>query len=139
MKKTLVKISIVFLFFSINASAQEKYAVISNKNLTHLSLSQIKAIFLKKVSYINDMKVVPINLNSRNKIRNSFEKNVLMMNLSRLKSYWIKQHYLGHRPPITMKSEESLKAFVKKIDGAIGYINIKNVDSEINVLYEWSD
>ncbi len=139
MKKTLVKISIIFVCFSINLSAQERYAIISNKNLGHLSLSQIKAVFLKKVSYIGDTKMIPLNLNSRSKIRKSFEKNVLKMNLSRLKSYWIRQHYLGHRPPITMKSEESVKSFVKKIDGAIAYINVKNIDSEVHILYEWSD
>jgi hypothetical protein len=38
-----------------------------------------------------------------------------------------------------MKSEESIKAFVKKVDGAIGYINANSVDDGVKVLYKWSD
>ena len=61
------------------------------------------------------------------------------MRYSRLKSYWTKQHYLGHRPPLTMKSQESILAFIKKVDGAVGYIDLKNIDSDINIVYKWSD
>ncbi|MBW6488098.1 hypothetical protein [Sulfurimonas sp.] len=61
------------------------------------------------------------------------------MNFERLKSYWAAQHYLGKRPPVGMHSEESVKAFVKNVEGAIGYINVKNLDNDIKVLYRWSE
>ncbi|MDQ7068493.1 MAG: hypothetical protein Q9M40_11240 [Sulfurimonas sp.] len=67
------------------------------------------------------------------------KKKVLKMNFSRLKSYWTKQHYLGRRPPLTMKSQEAIKTFVKKVDGAIGYIDIQNLDESVKVLYTWKD
>jgi len=38
-----------------------------------------------------------------------------------------------------MQSEESVKAFVKNVEGAIGYINANNLDSGVKVLYRWSE
>jgi len=116
-----------------------EYAVVINKNIESLHLGQIKAFFLKKTSYLGDEAIVPINLSSRNPIRISFEKKVLHMSFTRLKSYWTKQHYLGHRPPISMKSQASVKAFIEKVDGAIGYMDLKKVDGDLKIVYKWSD
>lgn len=134
--------SLLFLCVStlmiIQLQAQD-YAVVTNKNFNSLSVGQIKALFLKKTSYLGDKLIVPLNLSSRNTVRLSFEKKVLHMSFSRLKSYWTKQHYLGHRPPISMKSQESIRAFIKKVDGAIGYMKLEKVDSSLKIVYEWSD
>ncbi len=138
MKANLIKFIFVLLSLTSYSFAQE-YAVIANKNVKELSLGEIRAIFLKKTLYAQDVKVLPVNLGSRDAIRTSFERNVLKMKLSRLKSYWTKQHYLGHRPPITMKSENTIKTFVTKVDGAIGYVTIENADEDINIIYKWSD
>ena len=137
MKKLLLIMAIVCGSMA-DVSAQE-YAVVSVKKLEGVSLGQIRAIFLKKNSYIGDKKVIPLNLASRNKIRMSFEKQVLHMSFTRLKSYWTKQHYLGHRPPITMKSQKSIKAFLRKVEYSIGYMKIESIDKDLNVLYKWSD
>jgi ABC-type phosphate transport system substrate-binding protein len=138
MKATTFKLIFLAILLTHVSYAQE-YAVIASKNVKELSLGELRAIFLKKISYVDDIKVLPINLGSRDEIRKSFEKNVLHMKLSKLKSYWTKQHYLGHRPPITMKSQNTVKAFVKKVDGAIGYINIQSVDESVKVIYRWRD
>jgi len=116
-----------------------EYAIISNRDIDEMSVGQIKALYLKKTSYIGNKKIIPINLSSRNSIRMSFEKSVLHMSFTRLKTYWTKQHYLGHRPPITMKSQKSVQAFIKKVDGAIGYIELKNLDDSMKIIYRWSD
>ncbi|MDF1876800.1 hypothetical protein JHD47_03105 [Sulfurimonas sp. SAG-AH-194-L11] len=130
----------IFLFFCIfmSLSAQE-YAVVAKKGMQKVSANQIRALFLKKTSYIGDKKVVVLNLSAQESLRMSFEKKVLKMNFRHLKEYWIKQHYLGHRPPITLKSQESIIAFIKKVDGAIGYVELKKVDDELKILYRWVD
>lgn len=134
---------LTILFFILNILCLDmlakEYAVITNKNVKNLTQDKIKAIFLKKLVIINGNKVIPINLSPRDSVRSSFEKNIIGMRYSRLKSYWTKQHYLGHRPPLTMKSQESILAFIKKVDGAVGYIDLKNIDSDINIVYKWSD
>jgi len=138
MKAYILKL-IFLITLLAHSSHAEEYAVIASKNVEALSLGELRAIFLKKISYVNDVKVLPVNLGSRDEIRTSFEENVLHMKLSKLKSYWTKQHYLGHRPPITMKSQNTVKAFVTKVDGAVGYINIQNVDESVKVIYTWRD
>lgn len=116
-----------------------EYVVISNNNMKNLSKAQVKAIFLKKINIIDDTKIIPIGLEARDPLRLKFEKEILNMSFTRLKSYWTKQHYLGHRPPISMKSQESIKAFVKKVDGAIGYIDASYLDENIKVIYRWNE
>ncbi len=136
--KKIVIASAVLLFLPLFSFAGE-YAVISNKSVKSFSESEIKAIFLKKLTSIDDITLVPVNLEAGDSLRLKFEEKLLDMSFERLKSYWTKEHYLGHRPPVNMKSEESVKAFVKKVDGAIGYINSNSVDESVKVLYKWSD
>jgi len=138
MKNYFLNLAFLLVLLSTYSEALE-YVVISNKTMQKLSLSQIKAIFLKKANYINDTKVLPVNLSSRDSIRANFEKNILKMNFLRLRSYWTQQHYMGQRPPITMKSQQAVKTFVKKVDGAIGYIEMKNLDKSVKVIYRWKD
>ena len=134
-----IKIVFLLLFLlQVSLNAKE-YAIVSSYPFTKLSLNKIKALFLKKSNYIGEIKIVPLNLSLGDKARKSFEKNVLSMNFSQLKSYWTKQHYLGVRPPISMKSQKSMKAFIKNVQGAIGYIEVKELDNEINVIYKWQD
>ena len=117
----------------------DTYVVIANKSMKDLSSAQIKAIFLKRLTIIDNINIVPLNLGARDPLRSEFEKKVLKMRFSRLRSYWTKQRDLGHRPPITMQSEESIKTFVHKVEGAIGYINEANLDTRVKVLYRWSN
>ena len=136
--KNSVKTVLMAILLS-SASFASEYVVVSNKNMRNLSPSQIKAIFLKKLTVLDDLKVIPVNLGARDSLRLEFEKEVLHMSFTRLKKYWIQQHYLGHRPPISMKSDKSVKAFVKKVDGSIGYIHASNVDSSLKIIYRWSE
>jgi len=137
MRKDLV-LFVLLSLMSISLSANE-YVVIANEDMKKLSKSQIKAIFLKKILYIDDLKIVALNLQARDLVRKRFEKELLHMSFQRLKKYWMKQHYLGHRPPITLKSQNSVKAFVKKVVGAVGYIEAKNLDDNLKVIYRWRD
>lgn len=133
-------ILILFIVASISTNLfSQEYVVVSRQKFDNVSVSKIRALFLKKSSYIKDQKIIPLNLSSRNKIRKSFEKRVLHMSFARLKSYWTKQHYLGHRPPISMKSEKGIKAFMKNVDGAIAYMELDQVNDNLKIIYRWSE
>ena len=129
----------IFLTLLLSNTFANEYVVVSNKNMKDISKTQIRAIFLKKLSILDNIKIVPVNLQARNSLRVNFENMVLNMSFGRLKSYWTAQHYLGHRPPLSMKSQESIKSFIKKVDGAIGYMDKKNLDKDLKVLYEWKE
>jgi len=129
----------ILLFFLNFSSFADEYVVVSNKNMKDLNLLEIRAIFLKKITLVDDIKVVPINLEAGDDLRLKFEAEVLKMSFLRLKTYWTKEHYLGHRPPISVKSQESIKAFLHKVDGAIGYMQAQNVDENMKIIYTWRD
>ena len=134
-----MKVKILLLIFlSLSLSAQE-YAVVSNITLDGLSKKQIKAIFLKKLTHLNGIHFVPVNLPSSSKIREEFEKKVLKIGKKRLKSYWVKQHYLGKRPPLIMKSQKSATKFTQNVLGSLTYVKAQNIDNTLNVLYRWKD
>ncbi|RUM66782.1 MAG: hypothetical protein DSZ03_00590 [Sulfurimonas sp.] len=117
----------------------KEYALIAHPNTPPLNLKQIRAIYLKKLSRIDNIALVPLNLGAKDPLRQRFERHILHMSFQRLKSYWSQQHYLGHRPPLSMKSQQSLLSFVKHVEGAIAYIDACNIDNGVQVLYRWSD
>ena len=132
---------LLFIFALLVSLQAEEFVVISkfDSSLESLNKAKLKMIFLKKQKMLGNKNLVPINLHIRSKVRKSFENQVLEMSHNRLKSYWTKEHYLGHRPPLTMRSSKSILAFVKKIDGAIAYIPLSDVDKECKILYKWNE
>ena len=135
-----MKVRIIILFISIALpSFADEYAVISNQMIKELTPLQIRAVFLKKLTHMNGIHLVPLNLPSHDPLRKKFEKELLKMSFQRLKPYWTKQHYLGVRPPLTLKSQESVLLFTTKVQGAISYVNTKNIDKNVRVLYTWRD
>ncbi|MDD3476443.1 MAG: hypothetical protein PHI38_06210 [Sulfurimonas sp.] len=136
--KTVIRTILLLLIINSLSFASE-YAIISNIKMKELSEAQIKAIYLKKITVVNDISVVPVNLGAMDSLRLKFENKILDMSFERLKSYWTKEHYLGKRPPLSMQSAQSVKAFVKNVEGAVGYVNAEIVDSDVKVLYRWSE
>jgi len=134
--------SLILLLFAMILSTHliaQEYAVIAHKSTPILTLEQIRAIYLKKLSRINNITMVPLNLKANDPLRQSFEKHVLHMSFQRLKSYWSRQHYLGHRPPVSMQSQESALTFVNNVEGALAYIDAKNINDDLHVIYRWRD
>ena len=129
---------IILLFLSLTLGAKE-YAVIANEMVEELSPVQIKAIFLKKLTHVNGLHMVPVNLPSDKPLRKVFEKELLHMSEKRLKAYWIKQHYHGKRPPVVMKSQESALLFVRKIQGGIAYVELSKIDQPVKILYTFKE
>jgi hypothetical protein len=136
--KKILSVTVIssILFFKMSA---DEYVIISNASVKGLSKEQIKEIYLKRLTFVNGVDMVPINLEHDNILREKFNKKILNMSTKQLKEYWNKQHLLGTRPPISMKSQESIKTFITKVDGSIGYINKKNLDKDVFILYGWND
>jgi ABC-type phosphate transport system substrate-binding protein len=124
------------LFLTLDA---REFVVIANKANafdTLLSKQEIRRIYLKKRRYSGPFKLVPINLSPSDPLRKEFETALMGMSGRQLAAYWAKQHYQGHRPPLTMISVESVVAFVREVEGAIGYVPKEAVDGSVRVIYE---
>jgi len=130
----------IFLIILLHSTlfSQTLY-IIANKNfpLNKLTQKEIKAIYLDQKRHVNGKKILPLNFNHDDKLRNLFEKTILQKSRRYLERYWIKAHYKGHRPPKVLKSKTSMLSFIKEIDTAIGYIdgNISNLNN-IKILHQ---
>jgi len=133
-----IRILIVLILLELSLFSGE-YAVVINSNseISKLSLKQIKDLFKIKRHFIESVKMVPVNMPATSMLRNEFERKVLRITRDKLNRYWIKQHYQGISPPIIQSSGSSMKLFIKNVNGAIGYLPISSVDSDLRILYEF--
>lgn len=99
-----------------------------------LSKKELKEIYLKKQQFVNGVKLVPINLPASSSVRNSFDRATLRMDEAELGEYWNEKHYSGVNPPMVQNSQEAVKAMVKKVPGAIGYIDESLFDDGLRVI-----
>lgn len=130
---------LALLLLTLNAG---ELVVIANKaNVFKHTLSKqdISRIYLNKKRYNGSLKLVAINLFASDALRKDFEHFVLEMSDRQLAAYWAKQHYQGKRPPLTMMSVASVLAFVREVEGAIGYVPKEFVDESVSIIYEIKD
>jgi len=128
---------LLLLSLSVTLYSSERFVLICNQNFPLLKLSkgQIKQIYLKRIRFIQDVPIIPINFAARDSLRQNFEKSLLRMSTKKLSRYWMHEHYLGMRPPLVQSSVESAIVFVKKVDGAVAYIPYSKLPSDVRVLY----
>jgi ABC-type phosphate transport system substrate-binding protein len=126
------------IFISSILSAKDFVVITSSRTqINTLTPKIVKELFLKKKSFVSDQEIIPVNLPSNEKLRAIFEEKVLATDRTELSDYWIEQHYQGIAPPLTQKSQAGVKAFVKSVKGAIGYIEKSQMESGLRVLYEF--
>ena len=140
MKKKLLISYLLFFLLANTLLYADTLAIIAHKNfpLKEINKAQLKAIFLKKVPSIDNIKIFPINISAQTAYRKSFDETVLKMSAFKLKKYWTKAHYHGTRPPKALPSISSTLAFIREVEGAIAYIPLSQVPSNISILLKVS-
>lgn len=92
-------------------------------------------LFMREKLFWGDgSRVVPVNLPPGNDLREAFSRTVLKRNRRELVEFWNEQHFKGVNPPVVLESEDAVKAFVRQVDGAVGYISRSRVDVDLRVL-----
>jgi hypothetical protein len=128
----------ILLVLSPLARAEEFAVVVaSNSSISMLDMARLKSIFLRQSSFEGGTRLVPVNLLGEDNARIEFEMRVLMMERDELNRYWITSHFQGLKPPATQASLDSMKAFILRVDGAIGYLPLSMVDQNLRVVYEF--
>ncbi|MDA3946591.1 MAG: hypothetical protein PF439_07935 [Helicobacteraceae bacterium] len=134
----MIRILLISALFFLSLDAGELVVIANKANIfkDRLSNQNISRIYLKKKRYNGSLKLVALNLSASDPLRKEFEHSVLSMSDLQLAAYWAKQHYQGQRPPLSMMSAASVLAFVREVEGAIGYIPKASVDDSVNIIYE---
>ena len=133
-----MKVLVLIFIISVYLLGAE-YSVVVNKNSKILKLSkkQIQDIYLKKRNFIDEVKVVPINMSSSSQARKKFDAQVLKYDSEKLNRHWVKLHFQGITPPVVQSSDKSMKLFIQNVESAIGYLPTQVVDSNLRVIYEF--
>ncbi len=121
------------------AEATTQYAVVVSKKVAveQVAPSKIKDLFLKKRRSSDGVRLIPVNIVGSFDSRIAFEQRVLKMDRDAINQYWIKSHFQGLSPPATQASNASLKLFIERVEGAIGYLPLNMVDDNLKVIYEF--
>lgn len=116
-----------------------EYAVVVSREsgITSMDANRIRDVFLRRRNFEGDIKLVPVNPLGEDELRRRFEETVLMMDRDAVSRYWTTSHFQGISPPTTQASLESVKRFVQRVQGAIGYLPVQMVDDQVRVLYEF--
>jgi len=102
---------------------------------SEISLEQLANIYtMKKVFWKNNIRVVPINHKVASKERKRFSKAVFNLSPEEVGDYWNRLRYQGKLPPVVQASDQAVLSFVRKVPGAIGYINANQKPAGVKIL-----
>ena len=135
MKRYILLLSIIFAVLSSNAQSYKVIVNKSNPNVT-LTAKEVSDFFLKKkTKWNNGEKVLPVDLNSRSSVRQSFSKDIIGKSVGAVKSYWQQYVFAGKgNPPIEKNSDAEVINYIKNHPGAIGYVSPNTDISEVKEL-----
>jgi len=102
---------------------------------TSIEPNELADIFLKRhASLAGEHGILPVNRLANSSARTLFENLVLHLSEREIKQYWLKLRFKGIRPPIVQESDEASILFIKKVPGAITYIESYTVPEGTKLL-----
>lgn len=116
--------TLCLLALASTAQAKTIYVVANSAiPISGLSQEELENIYLLREPFWPDGNpIVPINREASSDLRAFFSEIVLKQSPRSLSNYWNQMHFRGKSPPIVQASDESVVAFVRKVPGAIGYV-----------------
>ena len=118
--------------------AERDIAIVTNlkNDTTSLSRSELARIFTKKKTrWPNGKRCIPIDQLGDSKIRARFSRQVLRKSVYQMTRYWMQETMTGNaKPPVSLESAATVKKYIQKLEGAVGYIYADEVDDSICVL-----
>jgi ABC-type phosphate transport system substrate-binding protein len=92
--------------------------------------------FLKKITrWPSDTTIRPVDLPASSPVRRRFTEEVLERTLESVKSYWQQRIFSGRDvPPPELDTDDDVVAYVRKHEGAVGYVSGRADVSGVKVL-----
>ena len=109
-----------------SALADDYVVIVNLENpQTTVSKSNVSKLLLKRTSrWDDDTPALPIDLDSRSPVRESFSRDVHGRSVASIKSYWQRQIFSGKSvPPPEASNDADVVQFVASNRGAIGYVS----------------
>jgi ABC-type phosphate transport system substrate-binding protein len=129
---------VVGMLLAVAAHA-DRLAIIANPAVPvkAISLEELTLIYLaEKKSWPDGTPVVPVNREPSSKSREYFSEQVFNRTPADMSQYWNRLLYVGKIPPLVQNSDAAILGFVRKVPGAIGYVNASPAPTGVKVLME---
>ena len=113
-------------------------AVHPSSSINHLSPAIIKKLYLDQQQLIDTIRPLKLSLPYQDPLRICFETKILHMKKEELQLYWLKNRYLGFRPPKVLASAQAVALYIQKVPNAIGYLPLKTAKQYgLKIVYQW--
>lgn len=130
--------ALLILLLLPGAALAEGLLIIANPSVdltAPLTVRQIAAIYLlRRTVWPDGSHIVPVNREASSLIRAEFTARVLRQDNDSLAVYWNRMHFMGLEPPVVQESDAAMLAFVRKVPGAIGYIDAETPPEGVKVV-----
>lgn len=129
-------LSLPILLSSITAVNAEVVVVVHPSNAAAIDAKVIQKMFLgKEKKFSTGNAVKPINLESSNPLRASFDESIVGRSSSQVAAYWSKLVFTGKGvPPSEVGSDADVIAIVSSDADAIGYIDSSSINDSVKVI-----
>ena len=124
--------AVFLLLVAIVPAMARDLAIVANPAFPrdHLSLQEVKAIYLGETRYLDSLKVQPVDQRDSNPIKRVFVEKVLTSTVQDYRSYWLKRVFReGVMPPVVKASDSEVLDVIQGNPGAVGYIWADEVPS----------
>jgi len=137
---TLIKLlTTAILSMSVMNPAQADVVVVVSVRNPESSLTkeQVAQIFLgKTATFPSGMRAIPIDQAENSTLRNEFYRKTTGWDATLLKVYWSRIIFTSKgRPPMEVPDDEMMKSLLRRNPSAIGYIDKREIDDSIKVIF----
>ena len=106
-----------------------------------LTQEQVINIFLGRYRKLDSGQgALPIDQPGESELRAEFYRKLVGKNISEINTYWTQLILSGKTtPPLATQSPEKVLEVLSTVPGAIGYIDPKQVDARVRVVFRFKD
>ena len=139
MRKYIIVTLLSMLFAGAGPAYGGEIAIIVNKAnaIEDISFRELGMILKMEKKFWDDgSEIYLVTRGSRSPEKEAVLKTVYKMDEQELKKFWLVKIYQGTVPsfPKVIASNESVKAFVRQVPNAVGYIDAAYADDSVKVL-----
>lgn len=130
---------LLLLLPAISSQAYADLAIIVHPtNTLALTKQDVARIFLGRQRFFgSNTRIIPIDLPTSSSLYDDFSRTVLRRHSQQVRAYWAQQLFTGKgTPPRSAASPAEVKKLVAENPACIGYIDTKDTDDTVKVLFE---
>jgi len=128
---------LMFVCIPLQANAELVVIISAHNEVEQLSREQVINIFMGRYRKLpNGQTVIPFDIGGDTTERRDFYKKLLDKSLADINAYWARLTFSGRTtPPSSMRSQAEILDIVASNRFAIGYIDKKNLDDRVKVIF----